>query len=300
MIIRPFASRVASGALKLLIKSLCTTADNLHVDINVSSNLALLSGQLNAVSVTTSRIVYNGFAVSGGAALYTDEICMMPRYPGMPLAATPRLAKPFSVSIRATLTENDLNRPGPVRDSLEALLRQIIATGLSGAIGRKLPTDVGGVTCVLDGVELADATEQKKPTGLLAWAFGKRSQYKGGKIILKSHANLSNGKTFYFAVRTGLTTGAGGRIVKLSDPELLWRNMAFPMVTIDMIGIQLDATSKLTKVEVNKHVVSGDGIMVISPPSEPYKKLEGHHVQRGSESSTRWDHVESRKLVGSS
>ena len=294
---RPFASRVASEGLKLLIKSLCTIADDLVVDINASSNIALLSGQLNAVSVTSSRIVYNGFAVSGGAALYTDEICLAARYPGLPLAAVPRLAKPFSVSIRATLTENDLNRPGPVRDALQSLLRQIIATGLSGAIGREIPTEIGGLKCILDEIELVDATERKEPPRFLGWVLGDVSEYKGGKIVLHAHAVLSSGQTIHFAVRTGLTTEADGHILKLSEPELLWRNMAFPMVTIDMIGVKLDSTTKLTNVEVNQHVVSGDGIMVISPPTPPSKRLSAGRERRAPKSSSRWDNAESRKLV---
>lgn len=293
---RPFASRVASGALRLLIKSLCTTSDNLEVDVDASSNLALLSGNLNGVSVTASRIDYNGFAISGGAALYTDEICITTRYPGAPLSTAPRLAKPFSVSIRASLTEADLNRPGPARGALEVLLHQIIATGLGGAVGRVLPQNIGGVNCTLERVHLVDpGSEQRR--GIFNWGR-KRARDVCGKIILRARAKLSNGKELQFAVRTGLTTIENGSIVKLSDPEFVWRNVTVPIVTIDMIGIRLDATAKLTKVEIDKGNLSGDGIMVISPPSDSSRRLHAaqRDKSRASQTSTRKHHAESRSL----
>lgn len=251
---------------------MCTAADDLEVDVDAASNLALLTGHLKAISVTTSRICFNGFTVSGGAALYTDAIDIAVTYPGSALLAPPRLLKPFSVSVRASLTENDLNRPGPVHDGLEMMLRQIIATGLGGAIGRSLPTDIGGVTCVLDRVELSDP-EQKRGVSRREWS--QRHPYEaGGKLILHAHATLSSGRTFRFSVRTGLCAVNDGNIIKLSDPELLWRSICIPMTTIDVIGVKLEDTTKLTSVEIDKGKLSGDGIMVISPPPEPPKRFE--------------------------
>lgn len=252
---------------------MCTVSDDLQVDIDASSNLAVLTGNLNAVSVSTSRICFNGFAVSGGAALYTDEITIDPPAPGAGLASPPRLAKPFSVSVRAKLTQADLNRPGPVRDAVEALLRQILATGLSGAVGRTLPPEIGGIHCTLDRVELSDAPRQRRNQARVGWRNSHPRQ-AGGKLVLRAYAELNSGHVIRFAVRAGLCTEANGNIIKLSDPELMWRNLSVPMITIGSIGIKLEDTTRLTHVEIDKGVLSGDGIMVISPPPDASRQMQ--------------------------
>lgn len=250
------------------MKSMCTVADNLEIDIDASSNRAILSGKINAVSVTTSRICLNGFMVSGGAALHTDEIIIQLPRPGAP---TPRLAKPFSVSVRAKLTEADLNRDGPVRDALQSLLQQIIATGLSGALGRALPLQIGGVECELDCVELEDPKLESRQRSL--FFRGTEPAKHEGKIILHAHATLSSSRVFRFSVRTGLRTVNDGNIVKLNEPELIWRHLSIPMITIAMIGVKLEDTTKLTHVEIDRGTLSGDGIMVIAPPNDIGRRM---------------------------
>lgn len=254
-----------------MIQSLCSVADDLEVDVDASSNFAALTGKLNGVSVRASSLEYEGFAISGGVALHTDEISITTRQPRSVLTSAPRLAKPFSVSIRATLTESDLNRPGSVRDALETLLRQTIATGLSGAVGRHLPLEIGGVNCVLDRVDLSDSTEPAVHSLFGLPKFDGKAQ--PGKIVLRAHATLNSGRRIIFAVRTGLATMNEGNILCMSDPELLWRNFAFPMVTIDVIGIKFDATTKLTDVRIERGAISGDGIVVISPPPDGKQRL---------------------------
>lgn len=271
----------------MLIQSLCTVTDDLDVDIQASSNIALLTGNLKSVSVTASRIVFNGFSVSAGAALYTDQISIRPPPPGTPLASPPKLTSPFSVSIRANLTEADLNREGPVRDAVEALLRQILATGLSGAIGRVLPREIGGVECVLDSVELCDAP-MRQPSDRWGRASTPITHPKtaGGKLMLHARASLSSGRVLRFAVRSGLCTEANGSIVKLSNPELIWRQFSVPMITIDTIGVQLDDTTKLTDVQIDRGVLSGDGILVISPPPDNSRFLPSENqIGRSSNGS---------------
>lgn len=262
------------------MRSMCTVADDLEIDIDASSNRAILSGKINAVSVTTSRVCLDGFMVSGGAALHTDEIIVQLPRPGAP---TPRLAKPFSVSVRAKLTEADLNRDGPVRDALQSLLRQIITTGLSGALGRALPIKIGGVECDLDCVELEDPKPAIKQNQVF-WR-GTKPQKSEGKIILHAHATLSSGRVFRFSVRTGLCTVNEGNIVKLNEPELIWRHLSVPMITIAMIGVKLEDTTKLTHVEIDRGMLSGDGIMVIAPSNDI-----GHRMGSARDGSVRTDH----------
>lgn len=273
---RPIASRIASAALKLFIKSLCTVAKEVEVDINASSNIALLSGRLNAVTMKASTLVYNGVAISGGAALYTDEIIFTSVDTVTPFAAPPSLAKPFSVSVRATLLEEDLNRRGPLRDALETLLRQIITTGLSGALGRALPQTIGGITCNLDKVSLHETIVETPPL-FPFWPFTRRKTPVSdprGNIMLHGHAILSSGQRLQFAVRAGIATVNDGNIVKLSNPYLLWNNMSIPMLTIEMIGIKLDATTKITGVHIQNGRLSADGITIISPPPVSSRQLK--------------------------
>lgn len=273
---RPITSRIASVALKLLIQSLCSVSEGVDVDVNASSNIALLSGRLNAVTVKASALVYNDVAISGGAALYTDEIILTSVDSIGPFAAPPSLSKPFSVSVRATLLEEDLNRRGPLRDALQTLLGQIITTGLSGALGRALPHSIGGVTCHLDKVTLHD-TIDPKPSIFSFWPFrrrrSQRASHQQGNIVLHGRATLSSGQVLPFAVRSGIGMVNDGNIVKLTNPYLLWNNYSIPMLTIDMIGVKLDATTKITGVDIRNGRLSADGITIISPPPVPSRQL---------------------------
>lgn len=263
LIKRPLASRVAGGALKLLIRSMCTVADDLEVDIDANTNLDVLSGQLNAVSVSASRICLNGVMVSAGAALYTDALVLQPG------ARTPKLAKPLAVSIRAAMTERDLNRDGPIRDACQMLLQQIISTGLTGALGRLVPSEIGGVECILENVELEDkGTMVKRRKGF----WGVEEEASEGKLLLHARAKMRDGD-IKFSVRTGLCTINDGNVVMLKDPELIWRKISVPMVTIGMIGVKLEDQTQLTSVEIVRGTLAGDGIIVFMPEEPPKRGL---------------------------
>lgn len=278
---RPIASRIAAAALKLLISSLCASANGVEVDINASSNIALLSGQLIGVTVKADSLVYNGVSISGGAALYTDEIQLKSTDRKLWRATTPRLAKPFSVSVCATITESDLNRMGPLRDALEVLLRQITTTALSGAVGRALPSDIGGVTWHLESVRLLEMSPETEPV-LPFWPFNRRrrrSPTDEGCMELNARATLSSGRTVMFSVCTGVEPVDDGQIVRLKDPHLLWNGMSFPLVTIDTIGIQLDPSSRLTRVYIRNNALTADGITIVSPPVDATRQLESSNRQ---------------------
>lgn len=253
---------------------MCTAARDVEVDINVSSNMALFLGRLNAVTIKASSILYNGISISGGIALYTDEIMIKSAGDKSTAAVTsfskpPGLAKPFSVSVRATLTEADLNKAGPLRDGLQVLLEQIVSTGLSGAIGRNLPDHIGGLTAHLDHIQLLDVAEETKSYWFPFWPFRRShspSWPKQGTMLLNAHVILSTGKKLDFAVRAGVSIVDDGSVVKLANPHLIWNGVTVPLVTVEMIGIKLDAMTKITSVHIERGRLSADGITVISPP----------------------------------
>lgn len=222
-------------------------------------------------------MVYNGVAISGGAALYTDEILMSSVERNLWRSAPPRLTKPFSVSVCATFTEADLNRKGPLRDIFEILLGQITTTALSGAVGRALPSDIGGVQWQLESIQLRETNSEAAPF-LPFWPFNRRkhNSLKGeGCIELNARATLSSGLDVSFAIRTGIEAINDGQIVKLKDPHLLWKDASFPLVTIDTIGIQLDDSSRITRVYIKDNCLTADGITIVSPPSDPSRQLRG-------------------------
>lgn len=231
--------------------------------------MALLTGNLKGVTVKSSRIVFNDLAISAGAAIYADDICVTPSSFSATGGTAPRIAKPFSVSVRAGLTEADLYRPGPIREGLQFILTQVISTGLSGAIGRLLPMDIGGVKYVLDRVELAD--EQENNPSLFGWPSSKTQS--DGKITFIAHAELSTGRVVKFAVRAGLEIAADGRIVTVTDPELIWRAIKLPMITIAMVGIKLNDSTRLTRIQIEKGILAVDGIVIFSPQLPPTRTL---------------------------
>lgn len=253
---------------------MCTAAQSVEVDINASSNKALLSGRLEGVTVKAASLVYNGVAISGGIALYTDEIIITSANHFSRFARTPQLAKPFSVSVRATLTERDLNSEGPMRDAMQVLLTQAVTTALSGATGRALPVNIGGLACSLESIQLLDAVDNRVSL-FPFWPFRRaRSDRRiQGKLVMNACATLSSGRKLKFSIRSGISVVNDGRIIKLADPYLLWNGLSIPVVTIDTVGFKLDATSKITNVRIEKGRLSADGITVVSPQPRPSRRL---------------------------
>lgn len=280
---------------------MCTVAHDVQVDINASSNLALLSGKLNAVTVNCSKLIYNNVSISGGVGLYTDEIALttasLSRPDALLNARAPTLAKPFSVSVRAALTESDLNRSGPLRDALQTLLNQIVATGLSGAIGR----NVGGVSCTLDSIRLVDIPSTPPPPPVvdnpidgyidkllswIPWVQSRQQQQfnqpqtqsspierQNGSIVLQASAKLATGDVLNFDIRAGISIDDDGHLVKLANPQVTWNGISIPILTISMIGVRLDSTTKITSVIIENGILSADGILIISPPAPTSRRL---------------------------
>jgi hypothetical protein len=283
---RPAASRVAASGLRLLILALVDRATDLTVDVDASSNLALLSGRLRGVTVSASTLVFGGAPISGGVALYTQAVEV-----DLVRGLTGPTGEAFAVSVSATVTSEDLNaRTGPMFGILQDLLRGIIATGTGGAMTRFLPEGVGTVETDLVGVLLEDAPVPVAASVLADLPFpnwfgvGKdinraaqaakaaaaaAAEARGsGRIVLQACTRLADGSAWRYDVRGGLIATEAGGVLELDSPEVVWRGVSFPLATVSRAGFTVANNCRVTTVRVSADRLFAEGVYVIQPPED--------------------------------
>lgn len=265
---RPLASVLASGALRLLVTAVLTRADGIEVDVDAKSNASFLSGDIEKIAVTINALDLNGVCVSGGARLSTGRV----RFGGpRTLLGPPRLLDPVSVSVSATLTEADLNQPGPVRSGLDSLFQMTLNAVMSGAAGRNLPPGVGP-QCSLDYVRLDEAPRGVAEAFLEEAFFVTPARRKNsGVLVLESHVILESGRRLNFAVRGKLSIAENGTVVRMERPELCWRSFAIPIVIVESVGVQLMPLTTLSRLEIFDERLAVDGIVIV-PPQDTFRK----------------------------
>lgn len=251
---------LASGALRLLVQAVLTRAEGVIVDVDTESNTAFLSGDIEKIAVTINALELNGVNVSGGARLSTGPVRL-----GSPrtLLGPPRLLEPVSVSVSATLTEADLNQPGPVRNGLDSLFQMTLNAVMSGAAGRNLPPGVGP-QCALDYVRLDEAPRGVAEVFLEEAFFVTPARRKNaGVLILESHVMLDGGRRLNFAVRGKLVIAERGTVVRMERPELCWRSFAIPIMIVESVGVQLMPLTTVSRLDIFDERLAVDGIVIV-------------------------------------
>lgn len=242
---RPLVSKLASTALKLLIRSTCAVADGLEVDVDAATNMDVLSGRLRGVTVRAARIVFDGVPISGSVALFTPSMVLP-------------LEEPLAVSVVATATEADLNAAGTkLRGLLEKLVVGAVTNSLSGRLGMAVGGSGEDVETVLERVSLEDPGVEGGGggRGLLRSFVGGRPRSGGGRMVMNVRSSVKGGATVRYVVRAGLVATREGAVVELDDPELLWRGLPVPLGALARVGVQFENDSRLTSV-----AISADGV----------------------------------------
>lgn len=134
------------SALSLAIESVLTaTADelgSLSVVFNASSSLGLATqGELESVRVRAAGWSSGGLRASE-IAIDASDIKLVPLNPLNPMSQQlPNLARPAELAFSVRFSQDDLNRSPVLFALLQELLRELLRSGISAAMGEVLPRD---------------------------------------------------------------------------------------------------------------------------------------------------------------
>lgn len=134
------------SALSLAIESVLTaTADelgSLSVVFNASSSLGLATkGELDSVRVRAAGWSSGGLRASE-IAIDASDIKLVPLEPLNPMSQQlPNLAQPAELAFSVRFSQDDLNRSPVLFALLQELLRELLRSGISAAMGEVLPAD---------------------------------------------------------------------------------------------------------------------------------------------------------------
>eukprot|EP00908_Phaeocystis_cordata_P020345 Transcript_32011.p1 GENE.Transcript_32011~~Transcript_32011.p1 ORF type:complete len:383 (-),score=124.97 Transcript_32011:202-1350(-) len=216
----PLVCSALSVALESVLAATADELGSLSVTFNASSTLGLATrGELDSV-----RVRVNGWS-SGGLRASEVEIdgSDLRLVPINPLAQQlPNLARPAELTFRTRFSQDDLNRSPVLFALLQELLRELLRSGISAAIGEVLPRDSslrfdltrvealqeGRVVLQADAEATAADGTRTTLQGLRVRTFVRLSQ---GMILLVSPELVSSFEGFGAKVELGLPflRGAG-------------------------------------------------------------------------------------------
>lgn len=198
---KPLACQAAENAVEVAIRAACEECGSLEVAFNATSSAGwLLDGELDSARVEARSIAGLGVRASSLSLSSDDVEFVVPA----PFSTTPpnlKRATPLSFSVR--LSQDDLNRSPLIFGALQELLRELVRSGVSAAIGEALPRDRSGLVVNLVRVE----PQQNR---LILIADAEATQSDGSVVKLSG-----------MRVRTRPTASAGASLVTLDRPELV-------------------------------------------------------------------------------
>ena len=152
---QPLACTAAETAIETLVRSGCDELGSLSVSVNASSSAdLLLRGQLMSATVVANSFSAAGFRAAS-ATLTSDGLDVdvgLPTALGM-APRPPNLRAPTDVRFSCRLSQDDLNRSPLLFAALQELLRELLRTGVSAAIGAYLPMEGNTLEFTLRAVE---------------------------------------------------------------------------------------------------------------------------------------------------
>jgi len=177
---KPLACQAAEAAIDTIARSASQELGSLTVSVNATSSRSLvLGGELLAARVEASGVAASGLRASSLTLESSGIDFVVPA----PLSTTPpNLKAPASVDYSVRLTQDDINRSPIIFGALQEILRELVRSGVSAAIGEALPRDRSNLVINLINVEppldgrlvlVADA-EAKQSDGSIVGLKGMR------------------------------------------------------------------------------------------------------------------------------
>ena len=138
----PLACQAAEAAVDTIVRTTAEELGSLAVSFNASSSSGLLlRGELLSARVEATAIAAAGLRASS-LTLSSDGVDFV--VPNAFASTPPNLKAPATVGFSVRCTQDDINRSPVIFGALQEILREVVRTGVSAAIGEALPRDRDG------------------------------------------------------------------------------------------------------------------------------------------------------------
>jgi hypothetical protein len=254
---KPFAAAAAEIAIETVLRAASQELGSLNVEVNANSSAGLLlRGELLSARVSLSNVVALGLRATS-FTLASDAVDF--RVPSLLSQQLPNLKSPTNVKFGVTLSADNIRRSPAIFLALEEVLRELVRSGVSAAIGEILPRDASGLRITLKSVELDESD--------------------GGRLVLVADAEAApqaDGRLLSLQglrVRTKprVPTDGSRRLLVLDRPELLSTVEGFgAKVEVGLpfllaAGVPLPEDVALTEIAVEDGALRCEGELTIQP-----------------------------------
>ena len=261
---KPLACTAVESTLSSIARSTCDELGSLSVDVSASSSAGLLlrgellSASVSATSVAAAGLRASRLALSAPAIDFDIPIASIFQRGAPPslerLLRPPNLKSPATVSFGVTLTTADITGSPVIFAALQEILRELLNSGVSAAIGEALPRDRSALVVTLVSVEPPQAGR------LVLVADAEATQADGNVVRLSG-----------MRVRCTPIVGSAGRLLVLDRPELLSSFEGFGaklevgLPFLRAAGLPLPDDLKLTSLRVDEGAIACDGELTLRP-----------------------------------
>jgi len=148
---QPLACAATEAALEGALRVACEEIGSLSVVIESNSSVAFLGGNLDLARITASGVAVGGLRCSS-SELTAERVRVDP---GSLLSSPPKLPNLVqSVPLRFSLrfSQDDINRSPVLFAAVQELLRELVRSGVSAAIGEVLPAESSSLVISLTKV----------------------------------------------------------------------------------------------------------------------------------------------------
>lgn len=265
----PLACASAELAVDSLLRTACDELGSLDVAFNASSTYSLVvGGALDSASVQATGISAGGVRATR-LRIDAEDVAFVPladplalltggaSFPGSAAELSkrlPNLRAPTPIRFDLRLSQEDLNESPVLFGALQELLRELIRSGVSAAIGEVLPRDSQALTINLNRVEALQGGR------IILQADAESIQRDGTKLALQG-----------MRVRTFVRVNQLDGLVMLDSPELISSFEGFgAKVEVGLpflrgAGIPLPDFLSFSSLVVDNGGIDARGTVTISP-----------------------------------
>ena len=250
---QPLACQAAEAAVNTIVRTTAEELGSLAVSFNASSSAGLLlRGELLSARVEATAIASAGLRASS-LTLSSDGVdFVVPK----PFETTPpNLKSPATVGFSVRCTQDDINRSPVIFGALQEILREVVRTGVSAAIGEALPRDRDGLVISLVSVE-------PPQDGRLVLVADAEATQSDGSVMRLSGMRVRT---------TPKVSATQGNMLVLDRPELVSSFEGFGakvevgLPFLRAAGVPLPPDVNLKQVTVSDGAIRLDGNFVLRP-----------------------------------
>tara|TARA_B110001452_G_scaffold264495_1_gene267586 strand:- start:195 stop:1349 length:1155 start_codon:yes stop_codon:yes gene_type:complete len=270
----PLVCEALSAATDTVLRAASEELGSLSVAFNASSSLGLLArGELDSLSIRAAGLSSGGVRVST-LALDAADVRLVPLNP-LEQQLLPNLARPTELQFSLRFSQDDLNRSPVVFAAIQELLREVLRSGISAAIGEVLPREYENIRFDLRRVE----------------------SLQRGRVVLQADAEATGAdgtrtRLEGMRVRTSIRLDRLSNMVLLDSPELISSFEGFGakielgLPFLRGAGIPLPEPLRLSSIVVDDGAVDVAGAVALQPIN--YADIAAYldELQRAAQATT--------------